>query len=66
MVPIKAIETVNPSKLSDRWKICRSVPVVPEITAVSKPKRNEPSAAIMALSTSRRPPCEDLTGIGCS
>src|SRR5436190_20376065 len=53
IVPISALETVNPSRLLFREKICRSDSVAPEITAVSKPKRNEPSAATIALSTSR-------------
>jgi hypothetical protein len=48
IVPISALATVKPSSESLRLKIDRSASVVPEITAVSKPKSSPPSAAISA------------------
>ena len=53
MVPIRALETVTRRLLpsENTWRRTRR----PEITAVSKPNRNEPSEAIAALKRSIRP-----------
>src|SRR5687767_4523601 len=53
MVPINALATVNPSWLLSRTNRRRRASVAPEITAVSKPKRNPPRAATAALHRSR-------------
>ena len=53
MVPMRAVATVKPSENSLRWKTSRRFSVVPEITAVSKPKRRPPSAATTALRITR-------------
>src|ERR1019366_2603688 len=49
IVPSSALDTVKPSQKSFSVNTCRSASVVPEITAVSKPKSSDPSAATMAL-----------------
>jgi hypothetical protein len=49
MVPISALATVKPRPALLRWKTASSAPVVPEITAVSKPKRSPPREATTAL-----------------
>ena len=46
IVPSSALDTVKPRRLSLSPNTCRKASVVPEITAVSKPKSNDPSAAI--------------------
>ena len=56
IVPISALETVKPSRLSLSVNTCRKASVVPEMTAVSKPKSSEPSAATMALINRIPPP----------
>jgi hypothetical protein len=56
MVPSSALDTVKPSRLSLSSYTCRSASVVPEITAVSKPKSSEPKAATMALINRIPPP----------
>src|SRR4030042_279026 len=48
-VPISALATVQPFMLSEREYKSRRVSVVPEITAVSNPNRNDPNAAMIAL-----------------
>ena len=56
---MSALETVKPSRLSLSANAWRNASVVPEITAVSKPNSSEPSAATIALKSSRPPPeCE--------
>ena len=45
MVPISALATVKPNKLSLRANLARKASVVPEMTAVSKPNNNPPKAA---------------------
>ena len=64
IVPSRALETVKPSRLSVSEKTWRRDSVVPEITAVSNPNRNEPSAATIALSTRRPPPERDALAAG--
>ena len=49
MVPARALETVTPSASGERWKSSVSAWVVPEMTTVSKPKSNPPSAATTVL-----------------
>ena len=49
IVPIRAMATVNPRKFSFRRKMDLRAPVVPDMTAVSKPKRKPPRAATIAL-----------------
>ncbi len=49
IVPIKAMATVKPREFSFRPYVVLSASVVPEMTAVSKPKRKPPRAATMAL-----------------
>ena len=49
MVPISAEATVKPNQNSSSPNTDSSASVVPEITAVSKPKRRPPSAATMVL-----------------
>src|SRR6266446_1901222 len=50
IVPISALDTVKPRKKLLSWKTFCKDSVVPEITAVSKPNKNEPKAATTALS----------------
>src|SRR5580700_1925502 len=56
IVPISALETVNPSRLSLSENARRNASVVPEITAVSNPNSSEPSAATIALNSRMAPP----------
>ena len=49
MVPIKALETVNPSPKLPSPKRILKASVVPEMTAVSNPNRRPPSAATKVL-----------------
>ena len=49
MAPTTATETVMPKSSGERWKVCVRARVVPEITAVSKPKRRPPSEATTVL-----------------
>src|SRR5271166_6435067 len=49
IVPIRAIATVKPRRFSSSRKLVLRGPVVPEMTAVSKPKRKPPRAATIAL-----------------
>ena len=60
IVPIRALETVKPSKKSESLKTARSDSFVPEITAVSKPNKNDPKAATTALKSNVPP--RPLTG----
>src|SRR5271168_1468147 len=48
-VPASAEETVTPRDHSERWNSNFNARVAPEITAVSNPKSNPPSAATIAL-----------------
>ena len=54
IVPIKALETVNPSRLSLSVNAWRNASVAPEITAVSNPNNSEPSAATPAVRNKKR------------
>ena len=54
IVPIKALETVNPSRLSFSVNAWRNAPVAPEITAVSNPNNSEPSPATPAVRNKNR------------
>src|ERR1039458_9885580 len=56
IVPSSALDTVKPRRLSLSVYTCRKASVVPEITAVSKPKSSDPSAATMALIRRMPPP----------
>src|SRR4051812_49312301 len=56
IVPIRALATVKPSSPPERPNTRFRASVVPEMTAVSKPKRKPPSAATTVLSSRRRPP----------
>src|ERR1700728_1949962 len=49
IVPTSAIATVNPSPHSDKAKVFFNPAVVPEMTAVSNPNSNPPSAATTVL-----------------
>lgn len=59
IVPIRAMETVKPQRPSLKWKTPTSDFSVPEITPVSKPNRNEPSAATTVLVHNKTSPCRD-------
>src|ERR1035441_2578509 len=62
MVPNSALDTVKPSQnLSSAYTCCKAS-VVPEMTAVSKPKSSEPRAATMAL-IKRIPPPQRLFAV---
>src|SRR2546422_6841621 len=50
-VPQRALATVMPNIPGESWKVCLRAPVVPEMTAVSKPNRRPPSAATTVLFT---------------
>ena len=65
-VPIRALETVKPSVLSSSPNTLRSASVVPEMTAVSNPNRNDPNAATTALRKSVPPPWEHAGPIAVS
>src|ERR1700722_7391641 len=51
MVPIRALETVMPTRVALRENTVVSCEVAPAITAVSNPKSNPPSAATAVLLT---------------
>src|SRR5664279_3316850 len=51
MVPSSALDTVKPSQYLLSAYTCCKASVVPEMTAVSKPKSSDPRAATMALIT---------------
>ena len=53
MVPMSAVATVNPRPAGLRLNSWASATVVPEITAVSKPKIRPPSEATIALRMTR-------------
>ena len=57
IVPIRAIDTVKPHRLSLKSQRLTSDFSVPEITPVSKPNRNEPKAATTVLVHSKAVPC---------
>src|SRR3954470_19697650 len=50
-VPIKLAATVKPCQPAERFQRCWMVFSAPEITAVSKPKRKPPNAAINEIRT---------------
>src|SRR4051812_16590510 len=66
IVPIRALATVNPSSPPERPKTRFRASVVPEMTAVSKPKRKPPRAATTVLSSRRRPPAAVRVGASSS
>jgi hypothetical protein len=47
---------VNPRRLSESEYTSRSASVVPEITAVSNPNKNDPNAAMIELVINIAPP----------
>ena len=49
IVPTRALATVNPRVKLVSWKTSVSASVVPEMTAVSKPKSRPPSEATIVL-----------------
>src|ERR1700734_2064161 len=51
IVPMSALETVMPNCVGSREKAAVSCAVAPEMTAVSNPKSNPPSAATAVLLT---------------